>query len=59
MEFEQLVSNQNQQARFKTFSALKMIYTGCYVKEAILLLSQWSTKSFQEEKIFIRNVSSQ
>ena len=52
MEFEQLVSNQNQQARFKMFSALKMIYTGCSVKEAILLLFQWSTKSFQEEKNF-------
>ena len=49
MEFEQLVSNQKQQARLKTFSTLKMIYTGCSVKEAILLLFQWSTKSFREE----------
>ena len=51
MEFGQLVSNQNQQARLKTFSTLKMIYTGCFVKEAILLLFQWSTKSFQEENV--------
>ena len=29
MEFQQLVSNENQRARFKTFSTLKMIYTGC------------------------------
>ena len=52
MEFGQLVSNENKQARFKTFSTLKMIYTGCSMKGAILLLFQWSTKSFQKEKLF-------
>ena len=40
MEFEQLVSNENQQARFNKFFTLKMIYTGCSVKGAILLLFQ-------------------
>ena len=38
MKFGQLVSNENQQARFNTFSTLKMICTGCYMKGAILLL---------------------
>ena len=52
MEFGQLVSNENQQARFKTFSTLKMIYTGCSMKGAILLPFQWSTKSFQKEELF-------
>ena len=47
----QLVSNQNQQERLKTFSTLKMIYTGCSVKETILLFFQWSTKSFQEQNV--------
>ena len=52
MEFGQLVSNENQQAKFKTFSTLQMIYTGCSMKGAILLFFQWSTKSFQKEKHF-------
>ena len=58
MEFGQLVSNENQQERFKTFSTLKIIYTGCSIKEAILLLFQWSTKSFQNFFFFIWHVSS-
>ena len=52
MEFGQLVSNENQQAKFKAFSTLQMIYTGCSMKGVILLLFQWSTKSFQKEKKF-------
>ena len=50
MEFGQLVSKENQQAKFKAFSTLQMIYTGCSMKGAIMLLFQWSTKSFQREK---------
>ena len=54
MEFGQLVSNEKQQARFKTMSTLKMIYIGCSMKGAILLLFQWSTFSvkFPERKNF-------
>ena len=36
MKFGQLVSNENQQARFKTFSTLKMIFQGCSMKAATL-----------------------
>ena len=43
---------ENQQARFKTSFTLKMIYTVCSTKGAILLPFQWSTKSFQKEKTF-------
>ena len=49
MEFGQLVSSENQQARFKTFSILKVIYTGCSMKGPMLLLFQWWTKSFQNK----------
>ena len=52
MEFGQLVSNENQQARFKTFSTMKMVYTRWSMKGAILLPFQWSTKSFQKEELF-------
>ena len=52
MEFGQLVSYENQQARFKTFSTLKMIYTWYSMKGAKLLLSQWSTRSIQKGKTF-------
>ena len=53
MKLGQLVQNENQQARFKTFSTLKKTYTGCSMKGAILLLFQRSTKSSKKEKIFI------
>ena len=52
MKFGELVSNENQQARFKTFSTLKMIFQGGSMKGATLLLFHWSTKSFQNEKTF-------
>ena len=58
MELVQLVSNENQKARFRTFSTLKMIHTVCSIKGATILLFQWSTKSFQKEKFFTWNVSS-
>ena len=52
MEFGQLVSNENQQGRFKTFCTLKMMHTECSMKGATLQLFQWSTRRFQKGKNF-------
>ena len=50
MEFGQLVSNENQQAKFKAFTTLQMIYTGCSMKGAILLLFSVEHQKFPERK---------
>ena len=50
MELGQLVSNENQQVRFKTFFNLKMLFTVSPIKGTALLLFQWSTKSLSERK---------
>ena len=58
MEFGQLVSYENQEARFKTFFTLKVIYTGCSKKGAILVFSG-GPKVSRKKKLLIWNVSNQ
>ena len=37
------MANQNEKIKIKTLYFLKMLYTGCFIKEAILLFISWST----------------
>ena len=56
MELGQLVSNENQEIRFKTFSTLKMLYTGCSTKGAILLLSLRVENASYELRVTSSNI---
>ena len=62
MEFGQLVSNENQQARFKTMSTLKMIYIVVLHERsniAAFSVEHFFSEVSRKKKIFIWNVGSQ
>ena len=52
MQFGLGVANQNQKTKIKTLYILKMLHTGCSMKEAILLLLSRSTYNFQKKEFY-------